>query len=571
MENIIRIDMERGTVTVEPLPENYRTLGNRGLVAKVLNEEVDPTCDPLGPENKLVFTLGLLAGTGFPTGNRLSVGAKSPLTGGIKEANSGGNIGSVLARHAIKMIIVEKQPMDKGAYVLTIDAEGQPSLTKEDGFAGMGTYDLVTRLKETHGEKIAVACIGAAGERQYLNSTIQTTDHSTGHPCRALARGGIGAVMGSKGLKAIVVHPAAKRAEIEYADKARFSNALKAYADVLNRNAVTSRALRFFGTMVGMAVTGKSGALPVKNFSGERSPILNDIGAHKFHQNVYQRGGKTGLACQPGCPIRCSNLYNDKDGNYLTSGFEYETVAMIGSNCMIADLDIIARIERMCDDFGIDTIELGTTLGVCMEGGKLAFGDGEKAKALVQEMIDGTEFGKLMGQGTEAVGKHLGVKRIPTVKKQGMPGYDPRNSKGTGLGYATSPMGADHTVGTTSGSAGDMNKTGRVQMSQKVQVAYAAVDNFMCHFASFPLTSTHKYAVEHIAEAMAGKLGGEWNSDRVFGLGLETLMLEKAFNRTAGFTAKDDRLPQFFYDEASPMTGAKFDFTDEELAQVLPF
>ena len=571
MEHLIRLDMHHAAATIEPLPDIYRTLGNRGLVAKVLNEEADPACDPLGPNNKLVFTLGLLADTGFPTGNRLSVGCKSPLTGGIKEANSGGNIGSLLARHAIKMIIVEGQPRDGGAHLLTIDPDGQPRLTREDRFAGMGTYDLVTQLKAAYGAKIAVACIGPAGERRYANATIQTTDHATGHPCRAMARGGIGAVMGSKGLKAIVVAPAAKRVDIEYADKARFSKALKAYTEVLNRNNVTSRALRLFGTMVGMAVTGKTGALPVRNFSGERSPILNEIGAHKFHQNIYQSGGRTGLACQPGCPIRCSNVYNDKDGNYITSGFEYETVAMIGSNCMIADLDIIARIERMCDDHGIDTIELGATLGVCMEGGRLAFGDGEKAMALVRELIDGTPFGLIMAQGTEAAGRHLGVKRIPTVKKQGMPGYDPRNSKGTGIGYATSPMGADHTVGTTSGSAGDMLKVGRVQMSQKVQVAYATVDNFMCHFAAFPLTSTHRYAVDHIAEAMTGRLGGEWNADRVFGLGLETLMLEKAFNRAAGFTAKDDRLPQFFYDEPSPMTGARFDLTDEELAQVLPF
>lgn len=571
MEKMIRIDMQRAIATVEPLPEHYRTLGNRGLVAKVLNEEVNPACDPLGPENKLVFALGLLAGTGFPTGNRLSVGCKSPLTGGIKEANSGGNIGSLLSRHAIKLIIVEGAPGNGGTYLLTIDAEGQPGLAQADHCAGLRTYELVSRLKADYGDKIAVACIGPAGERRYANATIQTTDHATGHPCRAMARGGVGAVMGAKGLKAIVVVPARKRAEIDYAHKERFSRAMRAYAEVIDRNQVTSRALRLFGTMVGMAVTGKTGALPVKNFSGERSPILNDIGAHKFHQNIYQRGGKTGLACQPGCPIRCSNLYNDEEGNFLTSGFEYETVAMIGSNCMIADLDIIARIERLCDEFGIDTIELGTTLGVCMEGGKLAFGDGEKALALVQELIDGTPFGQVMARGTEATGKHLGVKRIPTVKGQGMPGYDPRNSKGTGIGYATSPMGADHTVGTTSGSAGDMKKAGRVQMSQKVQVAYATVDNFMCHFASFPLTSTHRYAAAHIAEAMAGKIGGEWNTDRVWGIGLETLMLEKAFNRGAGFTAKDDRLPQFFYDEPSPMTGATFDLTDDELAQVLPF
>lgn len=169
----------------------------------------------------------------------------------------------------------------------------------------MGTYALVEKLKADLGDKIAVACIGQAGERQYRNSTIQVTDHATGYPSRALARGGIGAVMGSKGLKAFVVDRAQQRAEIDYADKEKFTSAMKAYLNVLSRNSITFKAMNLFGTMVGMAVTGKTGALPVKNFSGERCTILNDIGANKFHQNINRRGGKAGLACQPGCPIKC--------------------------------------------------------------------------------------------------------------------------------------------------------------------------------------------------------------------------------------------------------------------------
>jgi aldehyde:ferredoxin oxidoreductase len=301
-------------------------------------------------------------------------------------------------------------------------------------------------------------------------------------------------------LKAIVIEPAQNKAEVAFADKEKFNKALRAYPEVLDRNAAM-KAMNKFGTMIGMAVTGKSVALPVKNFSGRRCEIL----------------------------------------------------------------------EHMCDDFGIDTIELGATIGVCMEGGKIPWGDGEKALGLVSEIIEGTEFGTVLAQGTQVTGEHLGVKRIPCVKGQAMPGYDPRNSKGTGVGYATSPQGADHTVGTTSGSAGDFRNTGRIQMSQKVKVLYALADNFFCHFAALPLASTHKFGIIHIADAFAGKFGGEWTPDRLFGIGLQTLILEKKFNRGAGFTAKDDRLPQFFYEEPSPMTGAVFDFSEEELAQVLPF
>ena len=571
MEKTLRINMKTKTVKTEKLKDEYRLFGNRGLVAKVLTDEVDPACDPLGEGNKLVFAMGLLAGTGFPTGNRLSVGAKSPLTRGIKEANSGGNIGAWLARQGISLIVVEDKPEQPGTYLLYINAAGDAELVRADVYAGMGTYELVDALKSRYGEKIAVACIGGAGERGYANSTIQITDYTTGHPSRALARGGIGAVMGSKGLMAVVVAWADKKDEIVYADRQKFMQGLKGYVSVLERNYITAGALRLFGTMVGMAVTGKSGALPVKNFSGERCTILEEIGATKFQQNISRRGGQSSLACQPGCPIKCSNIYNDKEGNYITSGLEYETVALVGANCNIADLDTIAWIERLCDDFGLDTIEFGATLGVCMEAGKLDWGDGKNAYALLREIVDGTEFGKIMAQGTSATGRYLGVKRIPTVKNQAIPGYDPRNTKGTGVGMATSPQGADHTAGTTSGAAGDTTKIGRAQMSQKVQVAYATVDNFMCHFAAYPLISTHKYSVGYIADAMAGRFGGTWTPDTVWGLGLNTLIMEKAFNRAAGFTPQDDRLPQFFYDEASPMTGAKFDLTDEELAQVLPF
>ncbi|OPL13546.1 MAG: hypothetical protein AVO39_10460 [delta proteobacterium MLS_D] len=571
MKKVLRINMTERTVAWETLKDDHVLLGNRGLTAKVLSEEVNPACDPLGEDNKLVFSLGLLAGTPFPTANRLSVGTKSPLTKGIKESNSGGNIATFLSRHGIKLVIVEGKPSEKSLFILRIDANGNAELVQAGEYAGMGAYELTKKVKSIYGDDSAVACIGPAGERGYSNSTIQVTDYSTGHPNRALGRGGVGAVMGSRGLKAIVIERASKKAEIAYADRAKFTRGTRDFTNVLSRNRATATAMRLFGTMVGMAVTGKSGALPVRNFSGERCTILDKIGATKFQQNISQRGGSSSLPCQPGCPIKCSNIYNDGNGNYLTAAFEYETVAMIGSNCDIADLDVIAKIERLCDDFGIDTIELGATIGVCMDTGILPFGDGEGALNLVNEIINDTEFGRILAHGTEVTGKHIGARRIPTVKGQAMPGYDPRNSKGTGVGYATSPQGADHTVGTTSGSARDFLKTGRIQMSQKVQVLYATVDNFMCHFAGLPLASTHKYAIDHIAEAMAGKYGGEWNADRVYGIGIQTIMMEKEFNRKAGFTPEDDRLPRFFYEEASPMTGATFDFTDEELQQVLPF
>lgn len=571
MKKILRIHMNKGTVSLEDLTENYAFTGGRGLVARVLTDEkVNPSCDALGEENKLVFALGLFAGTGFPTGDHISVGAKSPLTGGIKSVESGGNIGTRLASHGIKLIVVEGAPADDSLSVLCVPSNAPPYLTKTD-LSGMGAYDSVSKLKADFGESIAVACIGPAGERKSPTATIQVTDHATGKPSRTLARGGIGAVMGAKGLKAIVVDMAEKKAEINYANPERFTEAKNAFLSTIERNDITSRLMTKFGTMMEMAIVSKTGGLPYKNFSGQLCPILDEIGANKFHQNINRRDGQASLGCQSDCPVKCSNVYNDKDGNYLTSGFDYETVAMVGANCAIKDLDIIARIDRWCNDFGMDAIELGATLGVCMEAGQLEWGDGEKALDMVNDIVNNTELGTILARGTEATGEHFKMKRIPVVKGQALTGYEPRNTKGTGVGFATSPLGPDRAIGITSGAAGDNTKIARVPMSQKVQMIYAAINNFMCHFAAFPMTSTHKHAIAYVAEAMNGLYGDGWSIERIVGLGLETVKLEKAFNRAAGFNGSNDKLPQFFYNEPSMMTGAKFDFTDEELAQVLPF
>lgn len=563
--------MNTGTVSLEDLPENYAFFGGRGLVAKVLTDEkVNPSCDALGEENKLVFALGLFAGTGFPAGDHLFAGAKSPLTGGIKSVESGGTLGSYLAEHGIKLIVVEGAPADDSLSVLCIPSSGNPYLQKTEA-GGMGAYDSVSKLREDFGESAAVACIGPAGEKKYPTATIQVTDYATGKPSRTLARGGIGAVMGSKGLKAIVVDRPEKKVEINYASPERFTGAKNAFIYAIQRNDVTSRLMTRFGTMMEMAIVSKTGGLPYKNFSGQLCPILDEIGANKFHQNINRRDGQAGLGCQSDCPVKCSNVYNDKDGNYLTSGLDYETVAMVGANCTIKDLDAVARMDRLCNDVGLDAIELGATIGVCMEAGQVEWGDGEKALDLINEIVNSTELGSILSKGTQATGEHFGVTRIPVVKGQALTGYEPRNTKGTGVGFATSPMGPDRANGITSGAAGDNTKAARVPMSQKVQMVYAAVNNFMCHFAAFPMTSTHKHAIAYVAEALNGLYGEGWSIERVVGLGLETVKFEKAFNRAAGFTPEDDRLPQFFYDEPSMMTGATFDFTDEELAQVLPF
>jgi aldehyde:ferredoxin oxidoreductase len=266
--------------------------------------------------------------------------------------------------------------------------------------------------------------------------------------------------------------------------------------------------------------------------------------------------------------VQCSNVYNDKEGNYLTSGFEYETIAIMGPNCHISDLDAIAKMDRFCDDIGVDTIETGNAIAMCMEAGKIKWGDADAALALLREMAEATEFGRLLGQGCEAVGKKLGCKRIPVVKHQALAGYDPRNTKGTGITYATSPMGADHTAGLTMGRAfDDCGRTAQAYASNKLQVAMAFADSMMCIFAFANAIE----GLPMLGELMAALYGGTPDFNRVATMGVKTLLTERAFNKMAGMTINDDRLPEFFYNERSVATGSQFDINDYELEVLFDF
>jgi aldehyde:ferredoxin oxidoreductase len=353
---VIRVNARTKTVMEEELKEEYRLLGGRSLISKVMIDEVAPTCDPLGAGNKLIICTTLLAGTTVPAAHRISVGGKSPLTGGIKESNSGGTSATLLARHNIKMIILEDLPDTDGWHLLKIEKDGTAKLIPADEYVGLNNYALVNKLKEIYGNRIGVISIGRAGEMLYKNSSLQHLDASTGYPSCASARGGMGAVMGSKKIKAIVIERAEAPHEFEYADKERFEVARKKFTDVAANNE-GMRWAREIGTPALVGVTGSMAILPVRNFSGKFYDKLDSINGEKFMSNLQVNGGKSGEPCMTGCVIHCSNHYNDKTGEHLTSGLEYETIALCGSNCDIADLDVIARIDRMCDDFGLDTIE----------------------------------------------------------------------------------------------------------------------------------------------------------------------------------------------------------------------
>lgn len=568
MEKAYRVNVKTKVIGQEDIKDQYRLLGGRSLISQVLTDEVDPTSDPLGAGNKLVICTTLLAGTTVPAAHRISIGAKSPLTGGIKEANSGGTAATYLARHNIKMIIFEDQPENDEWQLLKINADGTPELVSASDLAGLDNYDLVDKLKERYGEKISVISIGTAGEMQYRNSTLQIIDAATGYPSRAAARGGLGSVMGSKKIKAVVIERNASPQSVPYADKARFDAARKKLVDVtINNEGMTW--LREIGTPAIPDLTGSLAIMPYRNFSGGFNKDAGKIGAESFLSKLKASGGKSGEVCQTGCVIHCSNRYNTPDGEYLTSALEYETIALCGSNCDINDLDAIARIDRLCDDFGLDTIETGATLAVCMEAGKIPWGDGEAAIGLIEEMKKGTDLGKTLGQGTQVAGEALGVKRIPAIKGQGLAGYEPRNLKGTGVTFATSPMGADHTAGLTLEAPLDhLSPLGQAAVSAMMQTMSATADSMMCLFGWFSIMGDLAHLMP---ELMAGIYGGEWDLNKVLDIGRQTIIREKAFNTAAGLTKEDDRLPGFFLTEKSPATGAVFDIKPIELDGTLDF
>ncbi|HZK60690.1 MAG TPA: aldehyde ferredoxin oxidoreductase C-terminal domain-containing protein [Anaerovoracaceae bacterium] len=559
MKDIVRINRKTKEVIIQNEGIIYEGLGGRGLISYLMQEEVDPKTDPLGAGNKFILAGMLLSGTPIPTVNRLSIGGKSPLTNGIKESNVGGTAGTYMASHGIKAMIFEDVPEDNILQIFIVKKDGTLSFEDGEYLRGKGTYETTAILFEKLGKDISIVVNGVAGERRYSNSSIQVSEMGTGYPCRAAGRGGMGAVMGTKGLKAIVFEKPYNQYQQKYADKERFEKAKKAIVQsLINSKGILSDV----GTVGFMAATIPTGIMPYKNFNGG---IMTLEQQEKFNlQTVVERirayGGKTGHSCQTGCIIQCSNVINNQNGEQLTAGFEYETAGLFGPNCDIYDIEAIFKMDRFCDDFGFDTIELGASVGAYMEAGKLAWGDAEG----VLEMFDSfweenNPIVEDFGKGAYKLGKKYGSCRIPTVKGQAIAAYDPRNLKGTGVTYALSPMGADHTAGPTL-SRRDVNpvgKEGQVDASLAAQVGIAACDCNVCLFSWAGIAGG-------LPEAINGTLGYEWSFADILKLGNETLLRERTFNRLAGFNENDDMLPAFFYTEPS-VTGSVYDIPKAEI------
>lgn len=564
----LSVNMNDGSITKTPFTQANR-LGGRGLISHLLTTETNPTLDPLSPENMLVLGTGLLGGTGVSTSGRLSIGAKSPLTGTIKESNVGGTAGFALSRLGIKVVTITGAAK-RASKVLVIDGEGNGRLDDATDLQGLNTYETVERLLQKYGSKNSVLCVGQGAEYGYRTASVMVTDMDD-HPARAAGRGGMGLVFADKGLKAIVISKEGKNKCTPHNPEG-FKKAMAEYVGLLQGNPMTSEVFPKFGTAVLVGVIQELGALPTRNFSTGNFDEVNGILVETMEGLQKERSGKMTHACQPGCLIRCSNVYHDKKGNYLTSGLEYETIALNGSNTGIGDFDVIAAIDRVCDELGIDTIETGATIAVAMDVGLLPFGDSEKVMELFDEMKRGTPLGHELGQGTARFGALKNAKRIPTVKGQAMAAYDPRGLKGTGVTYATSPMGADHTCGNTLGdpTVDPRSPEGQAALSAMAQGGCAMVDCLgICLFAGMAITPPEGPAI--MGRLLEAVYGESWTGEEVFGLGLETLARERSYNTLAGFTPADDDVPAFARTEPLAPHNSVFDVSKEEMEKYCSF
>jgi aldehyde:ferredoxin oxidoreductase len=537
---------------IEEVPAGWMGLGGRGLTSTVIAAEVEPTCHPLGAGNKLVIAPGLLSGTQAANSGRLSCGAKSPLTGTIKEANSGGIAAQLLARLGVKALIIEGKPQDNKWYGLRVAADGV-TIAEETELIGKGNYEVVEKLNGRLGEKFGVITIGPAGEMRMTAANISVKD--PGSRLRSCGRGGLGAVMGAKGVKFIAVEATDAKVHIEKPEE--FLAAGRTFAKALIDNPI-SQALGQYGTNVLVNIINEAGGLPTRNFTSGQFAGHESISGETMHDTIVARGGKPKHNCHPGCVINCSQLYNNKDGKYLTSGFEYESIWAMGADCCVDNLDYIAEADHIMDDLGLDTIETSVAFGVAMEAGLLEFGDGAGICRMLREDVGkGTGVGRIIGGGAASVGRAFGVTRVPVVKNQAIPAYDPRAIKGIGITYATSTQGADHTMGYTiatnilgvGGKLDPLSKEGQVELSRNLQIATAAIDSTgMCLFIAFAALDDAK-CLPALIDMINARYGIALVADDVTNLGKTILKTERAFNIAAGFTSHDDRLPEFFRNE----------------------
>ncbi len=452
-------------------------------------------------------------------------------------------------------------------------------VTFEDAteLVGKQNFAIIDAMNAQFSKKIGIMSIGVPGEERMASANISVKDPD--QKIRSHGRGGLGAVMGSKKIKCITIDSTGG-GNVEIVDRDKFRAAAKVFAKAMLDHPVTGEGLATYGTNILINILNEAGGLPTKNFRYGQCDHHDKISGETMYETIVAREGKPKHGCHSGCIIQCSQVYNDENNEYLTSGFEYETVWGLGANGLVESLDDIARCDSIMDDIGIDSIEGVVLLSTAMEAGVIPWGDGKECiRVLRDEIGKATPLGRILGNGTGFVGKAYGLTRVAVVKNQGIPAYDPRSVKGIGITYATSTMGADHTSGYTiatnilkvGGFVDPLKKEGQVELSRNLQIATAAIDSTgMCIFVAFPVLDIPE-AFTAIVDMLNAAYGIELNGDSVTDLGKAVLKIEHQFNLDAGLNNAHDRLPEFFELDTVPPHNAIWDFTPEEIDEFWDF
>ncbi|UCD26475.1 MAG: aldehyde ferredoxin oxidoreductase family protein [Candidatus Bathyarchaeota archaeon] len=537
---ILRINLTDEGVKEEVLSENFANLflGGRGIGVKILHDELKPKIDPLSPENKLVFGSGPLTGTGAPTSGRCCVVTKSPLTGTIFDSHSGGHFGIQMKRTGYDFIVIEGKSR-RSSYVWINN--NAVEILSASNIWGLNTHKATDSLLLKTNSRAKVACIGPAGENQVLISCI-VNDRN-----RAFGRGGMGAVMGSKNLKAIVVYGSKKTS---VADKEKFENARKKGLEAIRKNPITKDGLPTYGTAVLVNIINEIGAFPTNNFQKGHFQDADAISGETIRERILEKKVTCGS-----CSIACGRATKIQETNRSGEGPEYETVWALGASCGVKDLEAITEANYLCNELGLDTISTGSTIACAMElcekgylPRKMRFGDGKKVIRLVKKIAEKEGIGEDLSRGSYRLAKEHGCEELSmSVKKLEMPAYDPRGLQGMGLAYATSSRGACHLRAYTTSfevlgapCLVDRFKTeGKPELTILFQNISAAIDSMiLCKFSQLAL-NPNIYA--DLLEAVTGEM---FTGHRIITTGERIYNLERVWNVREGFGRKDDTLPK---------------------------
>ena len=561
---VIRVNLSQAAVKVEDLDISMakKFIGARGLGAKILFDEVDPKTDALSPKNKVIIAAGPMTGSQFPTGGRYMVVTKSPLTNGIGFANSGGFWGAEFKKTGHDAIVLE-EASDKPVYLFIEDDKIE--ILDASEIWGKTTIATTEAMKKKHGDNVRVLCIGPAGEKLSFIAAVMNDED------RAAGRGGLGAVMGSKKVKAIVTKGSGK---FEYADPDKAREIAKEKIQTLKNDGVAGQGLPTYGTAVLVNIINQNGVFPTKNFQESYFADADSISGETLSEKYLVR--KSGCFA---CPIQCGRVVKSDDGRDI-GGSEYETIWAFGAACGVNDLKAINRANEACNEYGLDTISAGATIACAMElyqrglvkdedikadGISLNWGDTEAIVKWSEKMGKGEGFGKYMAMGSYRLAEKYGAPELSmSVKKMELPAYDPRGIQGQGVSYATCNRGGCHVKGymISPEILGYPEKLDRLAVDGKANYAKifhdltAAVDALgMCIFTTFGLGA--KDFVE-----MANAVFGEefFTDESLLASGERIYNIEKLFNIKAGFTKNDDTLPKRLLTDAiveGPSKGEK--------------